>query len=123
MIYGQQAPLKMFLKIPPPKKKKSTTRPSILYAVAEIDEIEVFYNQQINKGTPHFTFMRRAQNADASALKQHQLPQNGFPVCFSFVLIIASDFHLEPQSEKGAENVDFHTAKNVQKEKTLFRYF
>ena len=68
---------------------------------------KVFYNQQINKVTPYFTFMRRAQNADTHALKQHRLSQNISPVCSSFVLVIASDMHLEPESEKPAKNVDF----------------
>ena len=69
--------------------------------------------------------MRRAQNSDTHALKQHRLPQNSFRVCFSFVLVIASDMHIEPESDidKRAKNVDFHTAKNVQIQATLFRYF
>ena len=38
-----------------------------------------------------------------------------FPlVCSNFVLVIASDMLLESESEKGAENVDFRTAKNIQ---------
>ena len=49
--------------------------------------------------------MRRAQNADTHALTQPRLSQNISTVCFSFVLVIASD------SEKRAENVDLHTAK------------
>ena len=65
--------------------------------------------------------MRRAQNADTHALKQHRLSQNIFPVCSSFVLVIASDMHLEP--EKRAQNVHFHTTKNIQIQSTLFRYF
>ena len=44
--------------------------------------------------------MRRAQNADTHALKQRQLSQNIFPVGSSFVLVIAYDMHLEPESEK-----------------------
>ena len=67
--------------------------------------------------------MRRAQNADAHALKQHRLSQNVCPVYSSFVLVIASDMHLESQSEKRAKNVGLHTAKNIQKQPTLFRYF
>ena len=58
--------------------------------------------------------MRRAQNADTHAHKQHRLSQNIFPVCSSFVLVIASDMHLEPESEKRAKNVHFHTTKNIQ---------
>ena len=67
--------------------------------------------------------MRRAQNADTHALKQPRLSQNISPVCSSFVLVIAADMHLEPESEKRAKNVDFHTAKTIQIQPTLFRYF
>ena len=69
--------------------------------------------------------MHRAQNADrpAHALKQHRLFQNSSPVCSSFVLVIASDMHLEPESEKRAKNVDFQSAENIQIQATLFRYF
>ena len=63
----------------------------------------VLYNQQINKLTPHFTFMHWAQNADTHALKQHRLSQNISPVCSSFVLVIASDMHLRSQSGKTSE--------------------
>ena len=73
----------------------------------------------MNKVTPHFTFMRRAQNADTHALKEHRLSQNISPVCSSFVLVIASDIHLESESEKPAKNVDLHTAKNIQIQPTL----
>ena len=56
--------------------------------------------------------MRRAQNEDTHTLKQSmQLSQNISPVCSGFVLVIASYMHLEPESEKRAKNVDFHTAK------------
>ena len=57
--------------------------------------------------------MRRAQNADTHALKQHRLSENIFPVCSSFVPVIAPDMHLESQSDKQAKNVDLHTAKNI----------
>ena len=52
------------------------------------------------QGNPSFTFMRRAQNADTHALKQPRLFQNISPVCSGFVLVIASDMHLESESEK-----------------------
>ena len=85
----------MFPKIPP------KFHDHILWLnLNKISEISFFYNQHINKVTPHFTFMRRAQNADTHALKQHRLSQNIFPVCSSFVLVIVSDMHLEPESEK-----------------------
>ena len=67
--------------------------------------------------------MRRVQNADTHSLKQNRLSQNVSPVCSSFVLVIASDMHLEPESERQVKTVDFHTAKNVQKQATLVRYF
>ena len=60
----------------------------------------VFYIQQINKVTPHFAFMRRAQNADTHALEQPRLSQNISPVCSSFVPVITSDMHRESESEK-----------------------
>ena len=67
--------------------------------------------------------MHRAQNADTLALKQPRLSQNISLVCSSFVLVIASDIHLESESEKRAKNVDLHTAQNIQIQPTLFRYF
>ena len=67
--------------------------------------------------------MRRAQNAATHALKQPRLSQNISHVCSSFALVIASDMHLESESEKRAKNVDLHTAKNIQLQPTLFRYF
>ena len=47
--------------------------------------------------------MRRAQNADTHALKQPRPSQNISPVCSSFVLVIASNMHLESKSEKRAK--------------------
>ena len=67
--------------------------------------------------------MRRTQNADTHALKQPRLSQNISLVCFSFALVIESDMHLESESEKRAKNVDLNTAKNIQIQPTLFRYF
>ena len=76
----------------------------------------------MNKVTPHFTFMRWAQNADTHAHKQHRLSQNIFPVGSNFVLVIASDMHLEHESEKPVKNIHFHITKNIQIQSTLFRY-
>ena len=89
----------MFKKIPQ-NFCDTTVQSNMLWLnLNKIDEI-FFYNQHINKVTPHFTFMRRAQKADTHAHKQHRLSQNIFPVGSSFVLVIASDMHLEPESEK-----------------------
>ena len=67
--------------------------------------------------------MRRAQNADTHALKQHRLSKNISSVCSSFVLVIASDMHLEPESEERAKNVDLHTPKHIQIQATFFSLF
>ena len=67
--------------------------------------------------------MRRSQNADTHAFKQPRLSQNLSPVCSSFVLVIASDMHLESESEKRAKNVDLRTAQNIQIQPTLFSLF
>ena len=74
-------------------------------------------------GTPYFTCMHWAQKADTHALKQNRLSQNISLACSSFVLVIASDMHLKPESKKRVKNVDFHTAKNVQIQATLFFSF
>ena len=67
--------------------------------------------------------MRWAQNADTHALKQHWLSQSISPVCSSFVPVIASDMHLESESKKRAKIIDFHTAKSIQLQLTLFLLF
>ena len=67
------------LPVPHLKKKKKHNKAvqskRLLLNLNKINEIWVFYNQQINKVTPHFTFMRRAQNADTHAHKQHRCPK------------------------------------------------
>ena len=119
---NHRAPLKMFQKIPQKFHDKTVQFNMLWLNSNKIIGISIL-NQQINKVTLHFTFVRRAQNADTHALKKHRLSKNIFPVCSSFVLVIASDMHLEPESEKRAKNVHFHTTKNVQIHSTLFRYF
>ena len=94
----------MFQKIPQNVHDKAVQSNTLWLNLNKIGETS-FYNQHINKVNPHFTFMRRAQNADIHALKQPRLSQNVSPVCSSFVLVIASDRHLESESEKRAKNV------------------
>ena len=89
MAWSTDPSKNVFKKSPP----NSTIRPSN----------RMFYNQHINKVTSHFTLMRRAQNVDTHALKQPRLSQNISPVCSSFVLVIASNMHLESKSEKWGE--------------------
>ena len=113
----------MFQKIPKKIYDKTVQTDILWLNLNKINEISFFYNQHINKVTPHFTFMRRAQNAHTQAHKQPRLSQNICPVGSSFLLVIASDMHLEPESEKRAKNVHFHTTKIIQIQSTLFRYF
>ena len=80
-------PSKNVLKNPPPPQIPLEVRSALC-------------NQHINKVTPHFTLMRRAQNADTHALKQPRLSQNISPVCSNFALVITSDMYLESESEK-----------------------
>ena len=98
----------MFQKIPQNVHDKAVQSNTLWLNLNKIGGKSILH-QHINKVTPHFTFMRRAQNADTHALKQYRLSQNTSPVCSSFVLVIASDMHLEPESEKRANNVDLHT--------------
>ena len=79
--------------------------------------------QVYQQGNPSFYFHSPGSKRKYHALKRHWLSQNIFPICSSFVLVIASDMHLESKSEKRMKNVDFHTAKNIQIQPTLFRYF
>ena len=113
----------MFKKNPQEFHDKTVQSNILWLNLNKINEISIFCNQHINKVTPHFTFMRRAQNADTHAHKQHRLSQNIFPVGSSFVLVIASDMHLQPESEKRAKNVHFHATKSIQIQSKLFRYF
>ena len=114
------------------KRKKQKTHPALSNPIRiagfplscdqtlnlnKIDKYFSFYNQQINKGTPHFVFMCQAQNADTPPLKQHQLSQNSVPYC------PLPDMHLEPESEKWVKNIDFLTVKNVPKQENRFCYF
>ena len=67
--------------------------------------------------------MRRPQNADTHVLKQSRLSQNISPVRSSFVLVIASDMHLESESEKRAKNVDLNTVKKYPNITNTFSLF
>ena len=112
----------MFQKIPQKFHDKAIQSNILWLNLNKIKEISIL-QLHMNMVTPHFTFMCRAQNADTHALKQHRLSQNISPVCSSFVLVIASDMYLESESEKRSKKVDFHTAKNIKIQATLFRYF
>ena len=91
VLYGPQTPLKMFLKNPPPPKKKKknlhekAVQTNILWlTLNKIRDVSILQSEVKNKGTPHFTFMRRAQNVVTHALKQQRLSQIIPTVCSSF---------------------------------------
>ena len=86
-------------------------------------EVFFFFNQQINKVTSHFTFMRRAQNTGTRALKQHRLSPNISPVCSSFVLVIVSDMHIERGSEKRTKTLIFTQLKISRCKQHFFAIF
>ena len=89
----------MFQKIPPNFHDK-TIQFNILWLNSnKINEMS-FLQSAHKQGNPHFTVMRRAQNADTHALKQHRQSQNISPICSSFVLVIASDMQLQLEGEK-----------------------
>ena len=50
-------------------------------------------------------------------------PKNSSTLCFSFLPVITSVMHLESESKKWVKNADFHTAKNIPKQATLFLHF
>ena len=123
MIRSTDPSKNVFEKMPQKFHDKTVQSNMLWLNLNKINEVSFFYDQHVNKVTAHFTFMRRAQNADTHSHKQHRLSQHIFPVGFSFVLVIASDMHLEPESEKREKNVNFHTTKNIQIQSTLFHYF
>ena len=86
-------------KIPPKLHAKAVQSNKLWLNLNKIGGISI-HDQHINKVTPHFTFMRRAQNADTHALKQQRLSPNISPVCSSCVLFIVSGIYLESESEK-----------------------
>ena len=91
-------PSKKVSKIPPKFHDKAVQSNILWLNLNKMSGISILW--LANKVTPHFTFMRRAENADTHALKQPRLSRNISPAGSSFVLVIASNMHLEPESEK-----------------------
>ena len=78
--------------------------------------------QSVHKqGNPSFYFHAPGSKRRHPCTQTASAVQNIFPVCSIFVLVIASDMHLEPENEKRAKNIDLNTAKNVLIQPTLFR--
>ena len=120
MIWYPQTPLKMSQKIPPPKFHDKAVQSNLLWLnLNKINEIGILQLAH-KQGNPSFhshapgSKRRYPCTQTASAVPKYS------PVCFSFVLVIASDMHLASESEKRAKNVDFHTDKNIQTQPTFF---
>ena len=115
----------MFKKIPPKFHDKTFQSNMLWLNLNKINEISSLQSAH-KQGNPSFHFhapgSKRIYPCTQTA---SAVSQNILPVGSSFVLVIASDIymHLEPESEKRAKNVHFHTTKNIQMQSTLFRYF
>ena len=72
---------------------------------------EVFYNQQTQ---PFISLLCAGLKTQIPMLSNSigckKKKKLNSPVYSSFVLVFASDMHLEPESEKRAKNVGLHTA-------------
>ena len=116
-------PSKNVFKKTPRKIHDKVVQSNILWLnLNNIGEINILQSAH-KQGNPSFRFhapgskRRYPCTQTASAILKY------FPCLLHFVLVIASDMHLESQSEKRAKNVDLHTANNIQIQPTLFRYF
>ena len=93
-------PSKNIFNPPPPQFHDKTVQSDILRLnLSKIKEVSILQSAD-KQGNPSFHFHALGSNANTHALKQHRLSRNMSPVCSSFVLVIASDMHLEPESEK-----------------------
>ena len=122
MIWSTQTPLTMFQKIPPNFHDKTVQSNILWLNLNKIGEISILQSAH-KQGNPSFRFYAPGSKHRYPCTQTASASQNISPVCFSFVLVIASDMHLESQSEKRAKNVDLHTAKKYPDTPTLVRYF
>ena len=111
----------------PPQKKKTlhgmTVQSNILWLnLNKIGGTNILQSAH-KQGNPSFHFHAPGSKRRYPCTQTALAVPKCFPVCSSFALVIASDMHLESESEKRAKNVDLHTAKNIQLQPTLFRYF
>ena len=84
----------------PPKFHDKTVQSNMLWLNSnKIDEI-IFLQSAHKQGNPSFHFHAPGSKRRYPCTQQHWLSKNIFPVGSSFVLVIASDMHLEPESEK-----------------------
>ena len=112
----------MFLKIPKKCHDQAVRSNILLLNLNKINEISILQSAD-KQGNPSFHFHAQGSKRRCPRTQQHRLSQNIFPVCSSFVLVIAFDMHLESESEKRTKNVNLHTAENIQIQATLFAIF
>ena len=87
--------------------------------IGEISILQSAYKQ----GNPLFHFHAPVSKHRYPCTQTASSVPKYFPCLLHFVRVIVSDMYLESESKKRAKNVDLHTAKNIQIQPTLFRYF
>ena len=112
----------MFQKIPKKFHDKAVQFNILWRNLNKIGVISILQSAD-QQGNPSFHFHAPGSKRRYPCTQTASAVPNFFPVCFSFVLVIAVDMHLESESEKRAKNVDLHTAKSIQIQPALFRYF
>ena len=100
----------MFSKNPPRFHDKAVQSNILWLNLNKINEIS-FLQSAHKQGNPSFHFHAPGSKRRYPCAQTASAVPKYFPRLPSFVLVIASDMHLEPESETRAKNVDFHTAK------------
>ena len=77
-----------------------------------------FKQHRLLHNTDVFKQQRLLHNTHA--FKQHRLSQNSSPVCSSFLLVIAFDTHIEPESEKWVKSLTFTRLKMSNSKRHIF---
>ena len=109
----------MFQKIPQKFRDKTVQSNMLWLNVIKIGGISILQSAH-KQGNPSFHFHAPGSKRRYLCTQTASAVPKYFPC---LVLVIASDMHLEPESEKRSKNVHFHTTKNIQIQSTLFRYF
>ena len=112
----------MFQKMPQKLYDKAVQFNILWLNLDKIGAISILQSAH-EQGNPSFHFHAPGSKRRYPCTQTASGSQNIFPLCSSFVLVITSDMHLEPESEKRAKNVHFHTTKNIQIQSTLFAIF
>ena len=108
-----------------PKFHDKTVQSNMLWLnLNKINEISFFLQSAHKQGNPSFHFHAPGSKRRCPCTQTASaFPEYFSPVCFRFVLVIASDMLLEPESEKRAEKVDFYTYKISRYKQHFFAIF